>query len=129
MWQQKVKETNDAKYFRVHKSANTPKCDIVDTNPHASCAPGTTRTNNTAFLLYGSGLNKQKGGMHKKANGRIFNGFDLMCYAFLCRWVYVESLWDEKANGCKGKGFRTSFATLFLDFWLKVGVTSCNRLV
>lgn len=48
---------------------------------------------------------------------------------FVLVWVYVESLWDEKANGCKGKGFRTSFTTLFLDFWLKVGRTSCNRLV
>ena len=106
-----------------------PKRDIVDTNPHAYCASGTTRTNNTAFLLYGSGLNKDKGATHKKANGRVFKGFDLMCYAILCVWVHVESLWDEKDYGRKGKGFKTSFASLFLDFWLKVGVTSCNRLV
>jgi len=66
------------------KSENTPKRDIVDTTFHASCAPGTTWTNNMAFLLYGSGLNKQKGAMHNKANGRIFEGFDLMCYAILC---------------------------------------------
>jgi hypothetical protein len=57
------------------ESQNAPKRDIVDTNPHASCAPGTTRTNNTAFLLYGSGLNKQKGGSNNKANGRNFKGF------------------------------------------------------
>jgi hypothetical protein len=52
------------------------KRDIVDTNPHASCAPGTTRTNNTAFLLYGSGLNKDKGGSKDNPNERIFEGFD-----------------------------------------------------
>jgi hypothetical protein len=57
-------------FFRVPKNTNRPKCDIVDTNPHASCAPGIIGTHNTAFLLYGSGLKKQKGvGMHKKANG------------------------------------------------------------
>jgi hypothetical protein len=68
----KVKETNDVKYFRVHKSENTSKCNIVDTNLHTSCTPGTTQTNNIAFLLYGSGLNRQKGGMHKKVNRCIF---------------------------------------------------------
>jgi hypothetical protein len=48
----------------------------VDTIPHAYCVPGTTRTNNTAFLLYGSGLNKTKGRIrkHSKANGRKLNG-------------------------------------------------------
>jgi hypothetical protein len=58
LWQQKVKETNNAKYFRVHTSENTSKCDIVDTNLHASCTPGTIQINNTAFLLCRSGLNK-----------------------------------------------------------------------
>jgi hypothetical protein len=48
---------------------------------------------------------------------------------FLCWWVYVKSLWDEKANECIDKGFRLSFTMYFLDFWLKVGVTSYNRLV
>ena len=37
------------------ESKNTPKRDIVDTNPHAFCAPCIIRTNNTAFLLYGAG--------------------------------------------------------------------------
>jgi hypothetical protein len=71
----KIKETNEADFFRVRKWTNRPKCDIVDTNPHASCAPGIIGTNNTAFLLYGSGLDKQKGGTHKKPNGHDFNGF------------------------------------------------------
>jgi hypothetical protein len=59
----------------ISESKNTPKRDIVDTNPHAYCAPGTTRTNNTAFLLYGSGHNKQKGRSSNEANGRNFEGF------------------------------------------------------
>jgi hypothetical protein len=71
----KIKETDEADFFRVRKWTNRPKCDIVDTNPHASCAPGIIGTNNTAFLLYGSGLDKQKGGTHKKPNGHDFNGF------------------------------------------------------
>jgi hypothetical protein len=47
-------------------SKNTPKRDIVDTNPHSYCAPGTTRTNNTAFLPCGSGLNKDGGQLQNK---------------------------------------------------------------
>jgi hypothetical protein len=62
---------------------NAPKRDIVDTNPHAYCAPGTTRTNNTAFLLYGSGHNKQKGRSSNEANGRDFEGFGTSRYAFI----------------------------------------------
>jgi hypothetical protein len=65
--------------------ANTPKRDIVDTNPHASCAPGTTQPNNTAFLLYGNGCQQQKATMHKEVNGRDYNDFRviiLLCYAF-----------------------------------------------
>jgi hypothetical protein len=54
------------------ESKNTPKRDIVDTNPHAYCAPGTTRTNNTAFLLYGSGHNTQKGTKLMGAILRVF---------------------------------------------------------
>jgi hypothetical protein len=84
----KIKETDEADFFRVQKWTNRPKCDIVDTNPHASCAPGIIGTNNTAFLLYGSGLDKQKGGTHKKPNGHDFNGFRTYCATEFC------------ANGC-----------------------------
>jgi len=61
---------------------NILKCDIVDTNLHTSCTPGTIQTNNTASLLYGSRLNKQMSGMHKKANRHIFKSFDLMYDVF-----------------------------------------------
>jgi len=76
LWQQKVKETNEAEFHGVQKSDVPPKRDIVDTDPHASCAPGTTRTNNMVFLLCGSGLDEEKGRRHKKSNGRKINGFD-----------------------------------------------------
>ncbi len=49
---------------------NAPKRDIVDTNPHAYCAPGTTRTNNT-------------GRSSNEANGRDFEGFGTSRYAFI----------------------------------------------
>ena len=88
MWQQKVKETSSAEFHGVPKGENTPKRDIVDTNPHASCAPGTIRTNNMAFLLYGSGLDEQEGRKHKKTNGRKINGFDYDCATYF------------NANGC-----------------------------
>jgi hypothetical protein len=89
LWQQKVKETSEAEFHGVQKSESPPKRDIVDTNPHASCAPGTIRTNNMTFLLYGSGLDEQKGRKHKKTNGRKINGFDYYCAT------------DSNANGCK----------------------------
>jgi hypothetical protein len=88
LWQQKSRKQIEADFFRVQKWTNRPKCDIVDTNPHASRAPGIIGTNNTAFLLYGSGLDKQKGGTHKKLNGHDFNGFRTYCATEFC------------ANGC-----------------------------
>jgi hypothetical protein len=124
----KIKETDEADFFRVRKWTNRPKCDIVDTNPHASCAPGIIGTNNTAFLLYGSGLDKQKDGTHKKPNGHDFKWFQDLCCAteFCANGVHVESLWDGKADDRKEWGFRPSFARLFLDFWLKVDMAGCN---
>ena len=59
-------------------SKKGPKRDIVDTVSHAYCAPCTTGTNNTAFLLYGSGHNKQKGRSSNEAYGRKFKGFQIM---------------------------------------------------
>jgi hypothetical protein len=65
------------------ESKNAPKRDIVDTISHAYCAPGTIRTNNTAFLLYGSGHNKQKGRSSNEANERIFEVFGISSYDFI----------------------------------------------
>jgi len=92
----KPRKNSDADFFRVQKWTNRPKCDIVDTNPHASCAPGTIGTHNTAFLLYGSGLKKEKGvGMHKEANGRNFSSFWLWC---LLDQGWYDDLVDGLAN-------------------------------
>jgi hypothetical protein len=88
----------------------------VDTIPHAYCVPGTTWTNNTAFLLYGSGLNKGKGRTHSKANGRNLNGIDGFA-GYCAMLVYVES---EKANSVQ--------AMLFLEFWLNVDMAGCNGM-
>ena len=88
------------------ESKNAPKRDIVDTISHAYCAPGTIRTNNTAFLLYGSGLNKQKGGTHKKVNGRDFNGFRTYCATEFCaNGRMLSPCGTEKLMGAKYRAF------------------------
>jgi len=80
----------------------------MDTNLHTSCTPGTIQTNNTASLLYGSRLNKQMGGMYKKANRHIFKSFDLMYYVFYAGECMKFIPYETKANECKGKSFRIS---------------------
>ena len=82
-------EFQTAKFHRVPKCANTPKRDIVDTIPHASCVPGTTRTNNTAFLLCGSGLNTTKSRKHNETKGRNLNGIGYWIFMLLhlCYWI------------------------------------------
>ncbi len=63
---------------------NAPKRDIVDTNPHAYCAPGTTRTNNTVYaMMVDSGVR-----CCEKADGRIFEGFH---YLFVPRFFLTFS--------------------------------------
>jgi hypothetical protein len=76
------------------KSENTPKRDIVDTTFHASCAPGTTRTNNMAFLLYGSGLNKA---WHNEEPINAFSHFWLLNALVngLAKWEHFVVWWME----------------------------------
>ena len=67
------------KFCRVQKSIVPPKCELVDTNPHASCVPGTIGTNNTAFLLYGSGLDYYMGiGLIKTRVGYIMKPMNVV---------------------------------------------------
>lgn len=83
----KINEKQSGKLFRVKKSENTPKCDIVDTYPHASCAPGIIRTNNMVFLLYGSGL---EGKWHNETKHfRIFGhyGYWVKGIECICWWI------------------------------------------
>jgi hypothetical protein len=73
----------------------------VDTIPHAYCVPGTTRTNNTAFLLYGSGLNKTKGRTHNETKSCNNNNV-IIVLSCLFMLMGVES---SKANGRKLRFF------------------------
>jgi len=91
------------KFHGVPKGENTPKRDIVDTKSARLLRPGIIRTNNMAFLLYGSGLDEQEGRKHKKTNGRKINGFDYYCATILMligvRRVLVEPIGKSLIEG------------------------------
>ena len=67
----------DFRRLNFSVSKNAQKRDIVDIVSHAYCAPGITRTNNTAFLLYGSGAQQTKGRSSNKIEGCNFGVFEI----------------------------------------------------